>query len=58
MFHIPLSENVLGLRISAFNRAEASYVDNPFNSEAANKKARINGERVAVHWEVNAELVG
>ena len=53
--NIPLSENVLGLRISAFNRTEAGYVDNPFNGAADNNKARIKGGRAALDWKVNAD---
>ena len=53
--NIPLSEDVLGIRISAFDRTEAGYIDNPFNGQADNNKARIKGGRVALDLKVNAD---
>ncbi|MES3021574.1 MAG: TonB-dependent receptor [Pseudomonadota bacterium] len=53
--NIPLSKDVLGLRISAFDRTEAGYIDNPFNGEADNNKARIKGGRVALDWKIAAD---
>ena len=53
--NIPLSQDVLGLRVSAFDRTEAGYIDNPVNGQADNNKARIKGGRVALDGKVNAD---
>ncbi|MES3021609.1 MAG: TonB-dependent receptor [Pseudomonadota bacterium] len=53
--NIPLKKDVLGLRISAFDRTEAGYIDNPFNSEADINEARIKGGRVAMDLKLNPD---
>ena len=53
--NIPLSQDVLGLRISAFDRTEAGYIDNPFTGAADNNEARIKGGRVALDLKINPD---
>jgi iron complex outermembrane receptor protein len=43
------------LRISAFDRTEAGYIDNPYSGEADNNEARIKGGRVALDLRVNPD---
>jgi iron complex outermembrane receptor protein len=53
--NIPLIQDVLGVRISAFDRTEAGYVDNPFTGQADTNEARIKGGRVALDWKIGAD---
>ncbi len=53
--NIPLSKDVLGLRISAFDRTEAGYIDNPISGGADINEARIKGGRVALDWKIGAD---
>ncbi|ELX09248.1 TonB-dependent receptor [Janthinobacterium sp. HH01] len=50
--NIPLLADTLGLRVSAFDRTEAGYIDNPFNGKTDVNKARIKGGRIALDWQV------
>ena len=50
--NIPLIADTLGLRVSAFDRTEAGYIDNPFNGKNDINKAHIKGGRIALDWQV------
>ena len=53
--NIPLVQDVLGLRVSAFDRTEAGFVDNPIKNQADNNKARSKGGRIAMDWRINSD---
>jgi outer membrane receptor protein involved in Fe transport len=53
--NIPVVKDVLGLRVSAFDRTEAGYIDNPNKGQADNNKARIKGGRVAFDLMLNSD---
>ena len=48
--NIPLAENTMGLRASAFTRTEAGYIDNSVTGEKDQNEARTNGGRLAWDW--------
>jgi outer membrane receptor protein involved in Fe transport len=53
--NVPLSKDVLGLRVSAFNRDEAGYIDNPFSGKRNVNRATTRGGRVAVDWNLGTD---
>ena len=53
--NVPLAKDVLGLRVSAFNRNEAGYIDNPVNGKDNVNTANTRGGRVAVDWKLNPD---
>ncbi len=50
--NVPLVKDVLGVRISAFDRTEGGYIDNPINGKDNINEARIKGARVALDWKI------
>ena len=50
--NIPLIADTLGLRVSAFDRTEAGYIDNAFNGKTDINTARIKGGRIALDWQI------
>ena len=53
--NVPLAKDVLGLRVSAFNRDEAGYIDNPFTGKQDVNKATTRGGRVALDWKLDPD---
>jgi outer membrane receptor protein involved in Fe transport len=53
--NIPLAKDSLGLRVSAFNRNEAGYIDNPRDGQADVNKANTRGGRIALDWKIDAD---
>ncbi|MBL0124471.1 MAG: TonB-dependent receptor plug domain-containing protein [Betaproteobacteria bacterium] len=53
--NIPLAENSAGLRISAFEREDAGYIDNPAKNQSEINKATTRGGRVALDWKINKD---
>lgn len=53
--NIPLSENVAGLRISAFERDDAGFIDNPAKGQSDINKATTRGGRIALDWNLNKD---
>jgi len=53
--NIPLAKDVLGLRLSAFNRNEGGYIDNPVNGKSNVNAANTRGGRAALDWKLNAD---
>lgn len=53
--NVPLIKDVLGVRISAFDRTEGGYIDNPITGEEGVNEARIKGGRVAIDWKINPD---
>ncbi len=53
--NVPLAKDVLGLRVSAFNRNEAGYIDNPVNGKRNVNTANTRGGRVALDWKLNPD---
>ena len=53
--NVPLVADKLGVRVSAFDRYEAGYIDNPANGRKDDNGARTTGGRVAMDWSVNAD---
>ena len=53
--NVPLVKDVLGLRVSAFNRDEPGYIDNPINGKKNVNKATMSGGRVALDWKLDSD---
>jgi iron complex outermembrane receptor protein len=53
--NVPLAKDVLGLRVSAFNRDEAGYIDNPVDGKKNVNTANTRGGRVALDWKLDAD---
>ncbi|MES3021536.1 MAG: TonB-dependent receptor [Pseudomonadota bacterium] len=53
--NVPIVQDVLGIRISAFDRTEAGYVDNPISGKEDDNEARIKGGRIALDWKIGAD---
>ncbi len=53
--NVPLVKDVLGLRVSAFNRDEPGYIDNPVNGRTNVNKATMSGGRVALDWKLDPD---
>jgi len=53
--NIPLVQDVLGVRISAFDRTEGGYIDNPVNGQEGVNEARSKGGRAALDWKISSD---
>jgi iron complex outermembrane receptor protein len=53
--NIPISKDVLGVRVSAFDRTEGGYIDNPINGKDGVNEARTKGGRVAMDLKINPD---
>ena len=53
--NIPLVTDTLGVRVSAFDRYEAGYIDDPANGHTNVNGARTQGGRVALDWELDPQ---
>ena len=53
--NVPLAKDVLGLRVSAFNRNEAGYIDNPVDGKRNVNTANTRGGRVALDWKLDSD---
>jgi iron complex outermembrane receptor protein len=52
--NIPLREG-MGLRVSAFQREDAGYIDNPAKGKEDVNDARTRGGRIAFQWDISAD---
>ena len=53
--NVPLAKDVLGLRVSAFNRDEAGYIYNPVDGKHDVNAANTRGGRVALDWKLDPD---
>ncbi|MCK9687498.1 TonB-dependent receptor [Scleromatobacter humisilvae] len=53
--NVPLAKDVLGLRVSAFERTEAGYIDNPVDGRRNGNTARTRGGRVALDCKLDPD---
>jgi iron complex outermembrane receptor protein len=51
--NVPLVSQSMGLRISALDREDAGYIDNPIRGEKDVNKATTRGGRIAFGWRIN-----
>jgi iron complex outermembrane receptor protein len=53
--NIPVTQDVLGIRISAFDRTEGGYIDNPVTGQDGVNEARTKGGRLAMDLKINQD---
>ena len=55
-FNFPLINDVLGLRVSAFHRDDAGYVDDPLQGKTQINQGKADGTRISALWKASDSL--